>query len=214
MKKLITLALWILAMVFGYQIYKSVNAPIEFKKVKQERFQAIVNSLKDIRNSQEAYKTVNNKFAANFDELVNFVENGNFILIQKRDSSYMKFNRAYGIDMLEEVQIIDTLGTVAVKDSIFKNSNRYKTMMNVPFAKNGDKFKMESKIILKGGYKAAVFRAYIEKNTVLYDQPEDLVAKENSAVSVEEINGSIIQVGSINDVSLNGNWPPIYDKKQ
>jgi hypothetical protein len=214
MKKLITLALWILAMVFGYQIYKSVNAPIEFKKVKQERFQAIVNSLKDIRNSQEAYKTVNNKFAANFDELVNFVENGNFILIQKRDSSYMKFNRAYGIDMLEEVQIIDTLGTVAVKDSIFKNSNRYKTMMNVPFAKNGEKFKMESKIILKGGYKAAVFRAYIEKNTVLYDQPEDLVAKENSAVSVEEINGSIIQVGSINDVSLNGNWPPIYDKKQ
>jgi hypothetical protein len=214
MKKLITLALWILAMVFGYQIYKSVNAPIEFKKVKQERFQAIVNSLKDIRNSQEAYKTVNNKFAANFDELVNFVEHGNFILIQKRDSSYMKFNRAYGIDMLEEVQIIDTLGTVAVKDSIFKNSNRYKTMMNVPFAKNGEKFKMESKIILKGGYKAAVFRAYIEKNTVLYDQPEDLVAKENSAVSVEEINGSIIQVGSINDVSLNGNWPPIYDKKQ
>ena len=214
MKKLITLALWILAMVFGYQIYKSVNAPIEFKKVKQERFQAIVNSLKDIRNSQEAYKTVNNKFAANFDELVNFVENGNFILIQKRDSSYMKFNRAYGIDMLEEVQIIDTLGTVAVKDSIFKNSNRYKTMMNVPFAQNGEKFKMESKIILKGGYKAAVFRAYIEKNTVLYDQPEDLVAKENSAVSVEEINGSIIQVGSINDVSLNGNWPPIYDKKQ
>lgn len=214
MKKLITLALWILAMVFGYQIYKSVNAPIEFKKVKQERFQAIVNSLKDIRNSQEAYKSVNNKFAANFDQLVNFVENGNFILLQKRDSSYMKFNRAYGIDMLEEVQIIDTLGTVAVKDSIFKNSNRYKTMMNVPFAQNGEKFKMESKIILKGGYKAAVFRAYIEKNTVLYDQPEDLVAKENSAVSVEEINGSIIQVGSINDVSLNGNWPPIYDKKQ
>lgn len=214
MKKLITLALWILAVVFSYQIYKSVNAPIEFKKVKQERFQAIVNSLKDIRNSQEAYRTVNNKFAKNFDELVEFVENGEFTLIQKRDSSYMKFNRAYGIDMLEEVQIIDTLGTVSVKDSIFKNSTRYKTMMNIPYAQNNEKFKMEAKIILKGGYKAPVFRAYAEKNAVLYDQPEGLVAKENSAVSVEEINGNIIQVGSINDVSLNGNWPPIYDKKQ
>lgn len=214
MKKLITLALWVLAAVFGYQIYKSVNAPIEFKKVKQERFQAIVYSLKDIRNSQEAYKTVNNKFAANFKDLVEFVDKGNFILIQKRDSSYMKFNRAYGIDMLEEVQIIDTLGTVSVKDSIFKNSSRYKTMMNVPNAKNGEKFKMEAKIILKGGYKAPVFRAYVEKNVVLYDQPADLVEKENSAVSVEEINGNIIQVGSINDVSLNGNWPPIYDKKR
>lgn len=214
MKKLITLALWILAAVFGYQIYKSVNAPIEFKKAKQERFQAVVNSLKDIRNSQEAYKTVNGKFAANFETLVEFVDNGQFTLIQKRDSSYMKFNRVYGIDMLEEVQIIDTLGTVSVKDSIFKNSTRYRTMMNVPFAQNGEKFKMESKVILKGGYKAAVFRAYVEKDVVLYDQPKDLVAKENAAVSVEEINGNIIQVGSINDVSLNGNWPPIYDKKQ
>ena len=48
---------------------------------------------------------------------------------------------------------------------------------------------------------------------VLYDQPQDLVARENAQISVEEVNGSEIIVGSLSDVSTNGNWPPIYDKK-
>ena len=109
MKKLLTILFWILSVVFGYMIYKSVNAPIEFKKVKQERFTQVINRLKDIRNAQEAYKTVNNKFAKDFATLIEFVENGQYTLIQKRDSSYMKYNRSYGIDMLEEIQIIDKI---------------------------------------------------------------------------------------------------------
>lgn len=213
MKKLLTILFWILSVVFGYMIYKSVNAPIEFKKAKQERFSQVINRLKDIRNAQEAYKTVNNKFAKDFTSLIEFVENGEYVIIQKRDSSYMKYNRAYGIDMLEEVQIIDTLGTVSVKDSLFKNSNRYKDLMKVPGAPNGETFKMEAKVIEKGGYRAPVFMASVKKSVVLADQPKELVDKENTHMSVEEINGDEIKVGSLNDVSLNGNWPPIYDKK-
>ena len=68
-------------------IYKSVNAPIEFKKVKQERFTQVINRLKDIRNAQEAYKTVNNKFAKDFATLIEFVENGQYTLIQKRTNN-------------------------------------------------------------------------------------------------------------------------------
>lgn len=213
MKKLLTILFWILSVVFGYMIYKSVNAPIEFKKVKQERFTQVINRLKDIRNAQEAYKTVNNKFAKDFATLIEFVENGQYTLIQKRDSSYMKYNRSYGIDMLEEIQIIDTLGTVAIKDSLFKNSTRYRDLMKVPGAQGNETFHMEAKVIEKGGYRAPVFIASVKKNVVLYDQPKDLVAKENSHMSVEEINGDEITVGALNDVSLNGNWPPIYDKK-
>ncbi len=213
MKTVIQIVLWVVCIGLGYLIYQSVNAPIEFKKIKQERYAKVISSLKDIRNSQEAYKTVNGKFANDFNSLISFVDTGRYTITQQRDSSYMEFDKTYGIDLLKEVKIIDTLGFVSVKDSLFKNDDRYKTMMNVPYAKNGEKFEMKASIIEKSGYRAPVFEAKVKKDIVLHDQPQDLLARENTYVSVEEVNGSEIRVGSLTEVSTNGNWPPIYDKK-
>ena len=213
MKTIIQIVLWILCIVLGYLIYRSVTGPIEFKKVKQERFDKVISVMKDIRNSQEAYKTVNGKFANDFKSLIAFVDTGKYTITQQRDSSYMEFDRNYGIDLLKEVTIIDTLGFVAVKDSLFKGDDRYKTMMNVPYAQGGETFEMKADIVEKSGYRAPVFEVKVKKDVILYDQPKDLLARENSQVSVEEVNGSEIKVGSLTEVSTNGNWPPIYDKK-
>ncbi len=213
MRTVLQIALWIVCVILGYLIYKSVTGPIEFKKVKQERFAKVISNLKDIRNSQEAYRTVNGKFANDFKALVAFVDTANYTITQQRDSSYMEYDKVYGIDMLKEVRIIDTLGFVPVKDSLFKGDDRFKTMMNVPFAQGGETFEMKADIIDKQGYKAPVFEAKVKKDVVLYDQPKDLLNRENAQISVEEVNGSEIKVGSLNEVSTNGNWPPIYDKK-
>ncbi len=214
MKTIIQIVLWIVCIILGYLIYKSVTGPIEFKKVKEERYADVISSLKDIRNSQEAYKTVNGKFANDFNSLVSFVDTGRYTITQQRDSSYMEFDKVYGIDLLREVTIVDTLGFVSVKDSLFRGNDRYKTMMNVPHGQNNEKFEMKADVLDKGGYKASVFEAKVKKDVVLYDQPKDLVARENAQVSVEEVNGTEIIVGSLTDVSTNGNWPPIYDKKE
>ena len=101
----------------------------------------------------------------------------------------------------------------SVKDSLFKGDDRYKSMMNVPYAQGGETFEMKAEIVDKGGYKAPVFEAKVKKDIILYDQPRDLMARENAQISVEEVNGPEIRVGSLTDVSTNGNWPPIYDKK-
>ncbi|MBT8306755.1 MAG: hypothetical protein KJN85_07445 [Maribacter sp.] len=214
MKIIIQIVLWIACIGFGYLIYQSVTGPMEFKKVKQERFAKVVAKLKDIRNAQEAYKTVNGRYANDFKSLITFVDTGNYTITQQRDSSYMEMDKTYGIELLREVKIIDTLGFVSVKDSLFKNDDRYKSLMNVPGATSGEKFEMKSTIIDKGGYKAPVFEAKVKKNVVLGDQPKDLLDRENAQVSVEEINGDIIRVGSLEQVSTSGNWPPIYDKKE
>jgi len=100
-----------------------------------------------------------------------------------------------------------------VKDSLFGADDRYKTMMNVPGAQNNEKFEMKADVIERSGYKAPVFEAKVKKDVVLYDQPADLVARENALKSVEEVNGSEIKVGSLTEVSTNGNWPPVYDRK-
>ncbi|MGI9547918.1 MAG: hypothetical protein ACR2MM_11805 [Flavobacteriaceae bacterium] len=214
MKTIFQIVLWIACIGLGFLIYKSVTGPIEFKKVKQARFAEVITTLKDIRDSQEAYKTVNGKFAADFKSLIAFVDTGQYTITQRRDSSYMEFDKTYGIDLLKEVTIVDTLGFVKVKDSLFKGDERYKGMMNVPNAQNNEQFTMKADILDKAGYKASVFEAKVNKDVVLFDQPKDLVDRENAQISVEEVNGSEIIVGSLSDVSTNGNWPPIYDKKQ
>ncbi|TDQ31022.1 hypothetical protein [Zeaxanthinibacter enoshimensis] len=214
MKTILQIVLWIVCIVFGYLIYRSVTGPIEFQKVKEERFSKVISKLKDIRNAQEAYKQVNKRYANDFNSLVQFVDTGKYTITQKRDSSYMEFDKTYQIDMLKEVTIVDTLGFVAVKDSLFKNDDRYKTMMNVPYAQNDEKFTMKADVIDKNGYRVPVFEARVAKDVVLYDQPKDLKARENAQVGVEEVNGAYIIVGSLNEVSTSGNWPPIYDKKR
>ncbi len=213
MKTIIQIVLWIACIVFGYLIYKSVTGPIEFKKTKQERYAKVISKLKDIRNAQEAYKTVNGTYAPDFNKLVSFVDKGNYTITQQRDSSFMRFNETYQIDMQVDTIIIDTLGVESVRDSLFKKDDRYKRMMEIPGAANGEKVAMKAAIIDKGGYKAPVFEAKVDKEIVLYDQPKDLLAKEKLEASVEEVNGPAILVGSLEEVSTSGNWPPIYDNK-
>jgi hypothetical protein len=72
---------------------------------------------------------------------------------------------------------------------------------------------MKSDIVEKSGYRAPVFEVKVPKSVILSDQPKDLLSRENAQVSVEEVNGSEIKVGSLTEVSTSGNWPPIYDKK-
>ncbi|MCA0957531.1 MULTISPECIES: hypothetical protein [Flagellimonas] len=214
MKPVLVILFGILSIFLGFKIYDSINAPIEFNKVRNERFSKVIDKLKDIRDSQEAYKTVNGKYAGDFESLIKFIDTGSYTITTQRDSSFMRYDRAYQIDMQQDTIIIDTLGTVKVKDSLFGADTRYKNMMDVPFAQNNEKFEMKADIIDKSGYKAPVFEAKVKKNVVLYDQPQDLVEKENSYQSVEEVNGTEIKVGSLTDVSTNGNWPPIYDRKK
>ena len=213
MKTIIQIVLWVGCIALGYLIYNSITGPIKFKEVKQERYAQVIAKLKDIRNSQDAYKTVNGKYANDFNSLIRFIDTGKYVITQQRDSSFMEFDKAYGIDLLKEIKIIDTLAFVSVKDSLFKTDSRYKTLMDVPTAPNGEKFEMKAAFVDKSGYRAPVFEAKVDKNVILYDQPKDLLARENSALSVEEVNGPSIRVGSLDEVSTSGNWPPIYDKK-
>lgn len=213
MKIALQIILWLVSIVLGYMIYNSVNGPIEFKKIKQERFAKVISNLKDIRNAQEAYKTINGKYANDFNTLVSFIDTGKYVITQQRDSSYLEYDKHFGIDMLKEVKIVDTLGMVSVKDSLFKNDDRYKTMMNVPYAANGEKFEMKAEILEKGAYKAPVFVAKVSKDVVLFDQPKTEVARENTQINVDEVNGNEIRVGSLKEVSTSGNWPSIYDKR-
>ena len=214
MKTGIKAALYVISVVLAYLIYLSVMAPITFNKNREERFSVVIEKLKDIRDAQVAYRTVNGQFANDFESLISFIDSGVYTITQQKDSSFMRYNRIYRIDMQVDTVVVDTLGTVAVKDSLFKGDSSYKTLFSVPYAQNGERFEMKAGVVNKQGFDAPVFEASVSKDVILYDQPKDLLARENAHNSIEEVNGSAIKVGSLTEVSTSGNWPSIYDKKK
>lgn len=214
MKIGIQVILWVASIFFAYKIYDSINGPLQFNQKKNERYATVIDRLKDIRSAQIAYKDVKGVFSNNFDSLIEFVDKGHFTLIEKRDSSFLEYDRIYRIDMLREVVVIDTLGTVEVKDSLFKNSDEYKEMAFIPInGVNGQKFEIASKVIDKNGYKVPVFEVKVKKSVILFDQNKDLIKQENETIAVDGVNGPEIVLGSLTTVSTNGNWPTIFDAK-
>jgi len=212
MKLGLQVVLWIASIFFAYKIYDAISGPIKFNQIKNERYADVIDRMKDIRAAQIAHKDVKGIYSNNFDSLVKFVDEGIFTLIEKRDSSYLEYDRTYRIDMLREIIVIDTLGFVPVKDSLFKNSNRYKRMANVPVKGIEDStFQIKAQVINKNGYNVPVFEVKIAKNIILFDQDKDFVEQENETVSVDGVNGPEIVLGSLNNVSTNGNWPTIFD---
>ena len=212
-KRALELFLWVLPIFFASQIYSSINGPIKFNQVKNDRYTKVIDRLKDIRSAQIAHKDVNGFYANNFDSLVSFIDNGIFTLIEKRDSSYLEYNRTYRIDMLKEVEIVDTLGFVSVKDSLFGNNESYKMMAKVPIDGTDSEFSIKADIIDKNGYQVPVFEVKVKKDIVLFDQNKDLLDQENKVISVDGVNGPEIILGSMTDVSTSGNWPTIFDAK-
>ena len=212
-KRALELFLWVLSIFFASQIYSSINGPIKFNQVKNDRYTKVIDRLKDIRSAQIAHKDVNGFYANNFDSLVSFIDNGIFTLIEKRDSSYLEYNRTYRIDMLKEVEIVDTLGFVSVRDSLFGNTESYKMMAKVPIAGTDSEFSIKADIIDKNGYQVPVFEVKVKKDIVLFDQNKDLLDQENKVISVDGVNGPEIILGSMTDVSTSGNWPTIFDAK-
>jgi hypothetical protein len=212
LKPFLTIALWILIAFLGYQTFMSIYNPILFNQLKEKRYAKVIKSLIDIRDAQLAHKQVTGIFAGDFDKLVTFIDTAEYTITQRRDSSIkdVALSKQFGVDMFKEIVIIDTLDFVPVKDSLFKGSDRYKTMMNVPVGREGAKFELKSGFIMQSDTRIPVFEASVKKEVVLFDQDKNLINQENQVISVEAVNGDALKVGSMDEVNTNGNWPKNY----
>lgn len=215
-KPALIIGLWILIAFLGYSTFKSVYNPILFNKEKEKRYAAVIKNLDDIRKAQLAHRQITGKFTDNFDELVKFIEEAKFTITQRRDSKVRDaaLSKQFGIDMFVDVVIVDTLGYVPVKDSLFKNSDRYKTMINLPVGKPGEKIQLKAGFLEQNGTNIPVFEALAKKDVILFDQDKDLLIQENQVVSVDGVNGDAIKVGSMEEVNTSGNWPKTYGNNE
>ncbi len=209
-RKFILVFLYILVGFLAYNTFMSVYGEIQFNHRKQVAYKKVIKSLIDIRDAQLAHKTVTGTFQKDFDKLISFIDTAQFTITQRRDSTVLDVEmtrRFGGVETFKEIIVIDTLGYVRVKDSLFGNDSRYKSMMNVPVGKEGTTFEMNAGTIDQNGVRIPVFEAKVLKKYILFGEDANLIAIENNVVSVDGVNGAALRVGSMEEVNTNGNWP-------
>ncbi len=208
MKIVIQLVLWVVIGVLGFMTYKAVYGPVEFNKIRDKRYIDVVEVMKDIRDVQLAHREITGEYQGSFDGLLKFIDTAQYVITQRRDTTYLdeEYKKIYGVDEYKEDIIIDTLGFRPVKDSIFKNSDRYKKMMYIPHTDQKE-FTIKAGFLEEGSSKTPVFEVIAPKDLILADQDRDLVIQEKQTRSVDGVDGEAIKVGSMNQVKTNGNWP-------
>ncbi|MEM6515748.1 MAG: hypothetical protein AAF688_06160 [Bacteroidota bacterium] len=210
-KPVLNLLLWALIIFLGYLTFQSVYGEIKFNKLKEKRYKKVITKLQDIRDAQMAHRSVTGTFASKFDDLIKFIDTAEFTITQRRDTSVFdqeKTDRYGGVESFSDIVIVDTLGYVPVKDSLFGADPRYKKIMNLPDGigpASGKQFELEAGKIEDG--KIPVFEASVKKSVILEDQDPNLVAKEEEVMSVDGVRGPKLKVGSMDEADTTGNWP-------
>lgn len=218
LRPVVSIILWAITIFFAYQIYESIQAPIKFEKIKEGRFKVAVAKFQEIKNLQQAYKSIKGTYTSNIDSIIKFVENDYFVIIERKDSSVVDVerNKAYGITSgyYKDIVITKEIGRVKVKDSLYKDSERYKNLNIVKVDGITAEIKLETGFKKVNETNVPLFKASLSKASLLTDLDPALVEKENKTKSVEGIDGEMIVLGSLDEVNLTGNWPKKYGKNE
>lgn len=205
---IISVILIILAVLLVYKINFEIRKPIKFNKEKKVKYAKVINNMKIIRDAEVAHKRVTGTYTANGENLIQFIDTAKFALTQIRNVP-KTINLGGGITKEIEERVVDTIGYEDVRASFVGRD--YKNMLQIPGT--DQKFKIEVGEIEKiVGLRAAVFEIKVDKGLILKGMDLNLVKQEKEAIGGEEIRGAFIRVGSLGEVSEDGNWPPFYDQ--
>ena len=179
----------LLAGFLGNSIYTSIDNADRIERMEGE----IINKLMMIREAQIGYQSVNGQYTSDWDKLKNFIDSGQFYLTTKIEHI---ITLDYGAD---SVYIeIDTLGTVAVRDSLFSADKYPKfdlaTLDIVP-GTTDKKFAMWADKIEKSNVRVDVVEVW---NTAPVDPKRN---EENEARTKKPL-----RFGSRTSITTAGNW--------
>lgn len=204
-----SLLLLVLTVFLIFNIYNGIMEPINFNKEKVTKYTKVVESLKIIRDAQVKHFEVTGKYTKDKAGLIKFIDSAQLALTETK-TVVVKENTGGGIIIDKEVRKTDTIGYEPVL-KYFKNRN-YKEMFKVPGVENKE-FEIEIGTVEKvQGLIVPTFFVKTEKEAILKGMNKSLIKLEKEANATDQIKGEYISVGSLEEVSTGGNWPPAYDK--
>ena len=189
--KIYTYATLLLAAGLSFFLVSRIKYSIDEEARINAAEDKVIEKLKMIRDAQIAFQSVNGKYANEWDSLLNFVENGNIFLIQRREETVLL---DYGAE--ETTLYLDTLGSVTVIDSLFSSIPNFKAsnLIFVPGYENV-KFEIWASKIEKGGDEVDVVE-------VRNPKPFDPNRKEANEANINKP----LRFGSRTSITTAGNW--------
>ena len=219
----ILLALAICGLV--YAIYESVMEPVRFNKDAGMRQKVAIQQLKDIRDLQVAFKSVNNHFTASFDSLKQFYDKGQMTVLMQvgsRDDSLAvahteavkKANKGIkDADLFRMYQagdrnlVFSVQNKINVKDTLFNHRDDFNidAIGTIPFS-DGEPVEMDAIVKKVSGVDVPLFEAKMPFKALLKGLNHQLVV--NMVAERKDQNRyEGLQVGSITAPNNNaGNW--------
>ncbi|MBV2247853.1 MAG: hypothetical protein KUL83_11850 [Lentimicrobium sp.] len=183
--------------VLAYFVYASILNPIRFERTLKQRNAKIVSHLKDIRSAQTLYKQFNNKYTSSFDTLIDFLKNGKIPVVKMvADPTDTTYTRT----------INDTIGYVAISDSLFSNRPNFKLndLPVIPYS-DGQKFVMKTDMVDKGGVIVPVLEVIVPYEVYLSDlDQQDVVNLAERQKTINRYPGLVM--GSLTEATTDGNW--------
>lgn len=207
-----SILLLVLAIFLSFKIYGGIMEPIKFAKEKVQKYAPVIKSLKIIRDAEVKYYEVNGSYTKDKAGLIQFVDTAKLAITETKTVvvSVNKGSKWQPIMVEEEVRQTDTIGFEPVL-KYFKGKD-YKNMFKVPGVE-GTEFEIEIGEVEKvQGLIVPTFRARTPKKGILEGMNESLIKQELEAVESVQIKGEYVSVGSLEEVTTGGNWPPSYDK--
>ncbi len=189
MKYLIGLVLLIINIFLGYLLYANIQEPIAFQKEKKIRKEAVSSKLVDIRNCQEIYRAITDKFAPTFDTLKMVLRNDSIPFIKELGDA----------DANEEVTIIKTF-TLAM-DSINALGIDLDDLEMVPFSDN-KKFSIDADTMTYQQTLVNVVQVGTRYKEFMGKYGIPKYAKYDNSYDPNKM----IKFGDMNKPNISGNW--------
>jgi len=181
-----------------YLVVESVQQPIRFNSEKDRRYDATIQRLKDIRTAQTAYRSENKEYTGSFDELIEFLKNGEFkvlMVIGDLDDSAS----------IQAGKIIRDTIRIPVLDSLFKKGYPVDSIRYIPYSQ-GIEFDMDTAFLTAGNVKVNVFEAKVANDVLLKGLDGQLLVNFN-ADRIVKTGFAGLKVGSLTETTNNaGNW--------
>ncbi|MBL3656206.1 hypothetical protein [Fulvivirga sediminis] len=133
--KIVSLILFICSVSLAVYLTRDIKTEIDAKERIASQEAAVIYKLQLIREAETAYQEVNGKYTSDWDKLADFIKNGQFPIIERKEEI---FTLAYGAD--STVVTYDTLGMIPAKERIFYETH------NVTAANHGIFVKFVAKL--------------------------------------------------------------------
>ena len=180
------------------RIYQSIMQPINFQRIENTRLCEVTEQLESIREAQLAYKSEFGSYCASIDELVGFVDTGFISIIERKDTSFMYYDKIYQKDMNKDSVIIRVLGQESVSTQLFGEGFMAETLRNI--SGTDSTFTMDASEINKNGVDVATFEVSAPYKVIFADIAEEYPQAYN------KVENDAWTIGSLTEPTISGNY--------